>query len=85
MTLSDQELTALQNLARKKAGEEVDWINISAGRALTELGLAQRNRGGWEITPQGVALVEGQNRKLTLVEPDNLIDLPPPHSSNDSL
>jgi hypothetical protein len=60
MTLSDNELTALRNLADKQAGETVDWINISDARALTELGLARRNRGGWEITDEGLSHVKSQ-------------------------
>lgn len=57
MTLSAGQFTALGNLARKQAGEDVDWINISHARALTELGLAERNREGWKITPEGTALL----------------------------
>ena len=53
--LSAGQLTALQNLARKKAGEEVAFLNISDARALTELGLASRSREGWDITREGVA------------------------------
>jgi hypothetical protein len=49
------QLTALRNLALKQAGKAVDWINISDARALTDLGLAERNREGWNITPEGVA------------------------------
>jgi hypothetical protein len=61
MTLSSGQLLALKNLARKEAGEDVDWINISDARALTELGLAERNREGWKITPLGASvLTEGQ-------------------------
>jgi hypothetical protein len=61
MTLSSGQWLALKNLARKEAGEDVDWINISDARALTELGLAERNREGWKITPQGASvLTEGQ-------------------------
>jgi hypothetical protein len=47
------QLVALKNLARKKAGENVDWINIGDARALTELGLAERASGGWIITTAG--------------------------------
>ncbi len=54
MTLSPGQRTALKNLARKKAGEAVDWINIADARALTELGLAERTGGGWVITKDGV-------------------------------
>ncbi len=55
MSLTPGLLAALENLSRKKAGEEVDWIKIADARALTELGLAERNREGWNITPAGVA------------------------------
>ncbi|HEY4028954.1 MAG TPA: hypothetical protein VGM25_01305 [Caulobacteraceae bacterium] len=58
MTISDKEMNALQNLADKLAGKDVDWINIGDARALTELGFARRNRGGWEITPEGLALLK---------------------------
>ncbi len=58
MTISPKELSALCNLADKQAGEAVDWINIADARALTELGLARRTRGGWEITPEGAALIK---------------------------
>jgi hypothetical protein len=60
MTLSDEELGALRNLAAKKAGGDVGWINISQARALTELGLARRNREGWEITDEGSAFLKDQ-------------------------
>jgi hypothetical protein len=55
MTLSPGQLVALKNLARKKAGEAVDWINIADARGLTDLGLAERNGGGWVITTDGAA------------------------------
>jgi hypothetical protein len=53
MDLSESQWTALRNLARKQAGEDVDWIKISDARALTELGLAERSREGWIITQAG--------------------------------
>lgn len=55
--LTDAQLNALQNLAGKKAGKDSPFINIGAARALTELGLAERSREGWEITPEGSALL----------------------------
>jgi hypothetical protein len=55
MTLSTRLTTALQNLADKQAGKTVDWINIADARALTDLGLAQRSREGWDITAAGVS------------------------------
>jgi len=48
------QLQALKNLARKHAGEAVDWINISDARALTDLGFAERSREGWDITAEGL-------------------------------
>lgn len=56
--LSGGQLNALQNLARKRDGKEVPFLNIADARALTELGHAQRGREGWEITPQGAALLD---------------------------
>jgi hypothetical protein len=53
--LTDAQLNALRNLALKKSGGEAPFINISAARALTELGLAERSREGWDITPAGAA------------------------------
>jgi hypothetical protein len=55
MLLSEGQRTALNNLARKQAGQEVDWISIADARALTDLGLAERTRAGWTITPAGQA------------------------------
>ena len=55
MALSTGQLLALKNLARKQAGEDVDWINIADARALTELGLAERGREGWNLTAAGAA------------------------------
>jgi hypothetical protein len=53
MTLTPGQRTALNNLQRKKAGQDVDWINISDARALTDLGFAERTGGGWMITAAG--------------------------------
>ena len=53
MSLSDGQLVALRNLALKKGGQAVPWINIADAQALTEMGLALRNREGWIITPAG--------------------------------
>ena len=58
MTLTDGQYAALRNLARKKAGNAVDWITISDARALTSLGLAIRDREGWVITQAGEAALE---------------------------
>lgn len=80
MTISDKELAALHNLADKRAGKDVDWINIAVARALTELGLARRNRGGWEITSEGLALVKAEAPDLSVVAAIG----PPPPSVNES-
>jgi hypothetical protein len=60
MALSADQLQALGNLNRKKAGEEVDWVNIAAARALTDLGFAERDLTGWKITDDGVAALQEQ-------------------------
>jgi fido (protein-threonine AMPylation protein) len=56
--LSAGQRAALDNLARKQAGEDVDWISIADARSLTDLGLAERNRAGWTITAAGAAALE---------------------------
>ena len=61
--LTPGQFTALSNLQRKKAGKDVDWINISDARALTDLGLAERTGGGWVITAAGVALLATSDDK----------------------
>jgi hypothetical protein len=75
MALSEDQLRALGNLSRKKAGEEVDWVNIAAARALTELGLAERDHVGWKITDAGETALRDQGANIqpvagaTSVEP----------------
>ena len=56
--LSDAQIEALRNLARKKAGEVVGWIGIAEARGLTELGFATRNRSGWQITDAGASALD---------------------------
>lgn len=63
MVLTPGQFTALSNLQRKKAGEIVDWINISDARALTDLGFAERTGGGWVITPAGTAVLLASEAK----------------------
>jgi hypothetical protein len=63
MALSAGQLIALGNLSRKKAGEQVDWINIADARALTDLGFAERTGGGWTITPAGIAELASRDDK----------------------
>jgi hypothetical protein len=75
VVLSAGQFSALQNLARKQAGEDVGWINIADARSLTALGLAERNPEGWKITATGAAaLIEGglvsQSEIIPLTEGD---------------
>ncbi len=56
--LSEGQIEALRNLERKHGGGDVDWIRISDAVSLTELGLAQRNREGWVITPAGLQVLD---------------------------
>ena len=53
--LTGGELETLQHMADKKAGGVAPFMNIRNARALTELGLAERSREGWDITPAGLA------------------------------
>jgi len=55
--LTSGQIEALRDLARKRDGELVPFVNIADARALTELGLAERSREGWNITPAGAALL----------------------------
>ena len=72
--LTASQLNALQNLAHKKTGEPAPFVNIGAARALTELGLAERSREGWDITPAGAALLA----RMTPLSTEGAEDLPPP-------
>lgn len=53
--VSERELHALRNLAEKKAGADVPFINIADARRLADLGYAIRSHQGWDITPEGSA------------------------------
>jgi hypothetical protein len=76
--LTASQLNALQNLSRKKAGEEQHFVNIGAARALTELGLAERSREGWDITQAGVALLA----RLAPLAPPSADEPTPPTDIN---
>ncbi|MHB8528898.1 MAG: hypothetical protein ACYC8V_05215 [Caulobacteraceae bacterium] len=79
MDLSDGELAALRNLSRKKLGLDVDWITISDARALTDFGLARRDRGGWQITTQGEAALHAAHDDVDAqVEGQNIISMTMP-------
>lgn len=62
--LTDDQVHALRNLARKQAGEDVDWISISSARVLTDLGYAERTAGGWIISPLGSATLSATDHQL---------------------
>ncbi len=62
MDLSPGQLEALRNLARKREGAHVPFINISDARALTGFGLAARSREGWDITSAGAEHLAGMGR-----------------------
>lgn len=51
--LPESQLRALCSLAERQPGQNANFVNIAAARALTVLGLARHGRGGWEITPLG--------------------------------
>lgn len=53
MTLTEPQRNALENLERKRRGEDVPYINIASARVLADLGLADRKAQGWEITTEG--------------------------------
>lgn len=76
--LTSGQRTALQNLARKQAGRDVDWINISDARGLTDLGLAERNREGWNITPKGLAVLEEHPTTEVVEDASNITNLQAP-------
>ena len=71
MELSIGQLTALRNLARKQAGEHVEWINIADARALTDLGLAERGREGWNITSAGLGALASTSGPPVAVKPED--------------
>ena len=72
--LSPAQFDALSNLARKKAGDAVGWVAIAQARELTDLGLAQRTRSGWEITEAGEAMLDEHDA----ARPDDPPDAPIP-------
>ncbi len=55
--LTSGQIEALRDLSRKRDGEPVPFVNIADAQTLTELGLAERSREGWNITPAGAALL----------------------------
>jgi hypothetical protein len=61
VSLTESELHALRNLAEKRLGTVTPFLNIADAQRLTELGLASRSRQGWDITPEGSALLARLN------------------------
>jgi hypothetical protein len=53
--LTPSQLKTLQDLAAEKASREAAYTNIADARVLTDLGLAERSRQGWDITAKGRA------------------------------
>jgi hypothetical protein len=53
--LSQNLIVALRNLAGKRDGQTVPWINIADACSLTDLGLAKRTPNGWSISTAGEA------------------------------
>lgn len=77
--LTAAETAALRNFAEKRTGSLTAFVNIADARRLTELGLAQRSRQGWDITPEGAAYlasldVEARPPGLQLVPPDEVMN-----------
>ena len=62
--LTTDQVHALRNLARKQAGEDVDYISISAARALTDMGYAERTASGWIISKLGNATLSTTDQAL---------------------
>ncbi len=57
MRLTSRQRDALMNLAQKRDGAPVAFINIGDALTLTQLGLARRTHQGWVITDEGTALL----------------------------
>jgi hypothetical protein len=55
--LTPSQLQTLQNLAVEKTSALASFTNIADARLLTDLGLAERSRQGWNITAKGSAEV----------------------------
>jgi hypothetical protein len=72
--LTANQLHALKALARKKSGEDISFVKIGDAQALTELGLAERSREGWDITPAGTAFLA----RLSPLSSDDAEPMPPP-------
>jgi hypothetical protein len=73
LSLTDGQFLALRNLARKQAGEAVDFINIADAQVLTDQGFAERGRGGWVITVTGSALLAGNPEPASAPSPPSPI------------
>ncbi len=72
--LTAGQLHALKSLARKKSGEDISFVKIGDAQALTELGLAERSREGWDITTAGAAFLA----RLSPLSSDDAEPMAPP-------
>jgi hypothetical protein len=76
VTLSSGHLETLRNLAGKKAGGHVGWVNIAKARELTELGLAVRSQSGWVITTSGEAALQRDGGPVAAAGADPTLPFP---------
>jgi hypothetical protein len=83
VVLSPGQRLALRNLAKKQAGEAVDWINIADARALTELGFAERGREGWRITAAGAAVLSSADGEDAIDDIHRLAEVRPIRKDDD--
>lgn len=65
MDLTDSQRNALENLERKRQGNEVPYVNIASARILTDLGFAERKAQGWQITQAGREALQPKHPKST--------------------
>lgn len=69
--LTPSEAAALRNLADKKSGSVTAFVKIADARRLTDLGLAERSRQGWDITAAGATFLTSLG-PLPSPEPETL-------------
>jgi hypothetical protein len=63
MTLTNGQLTALRIMVERAQLKDTDFLNIADAQSLTTLGLAQRSRDGWTLTPAGARALSEANRQ----------------------
>lgn len=77
--LTKSEAAALRNLAEMSGGSVTAFLSIADARRLTDLGLVQRSRLGWGITPEGAAHLaasdaEARRRAALPASPEEALD-----------